>query len=121
MGETGVSLCPWFECYPGLRGDRGTRQGIIAHHLELPENGKTVARHRGADTQNYRVEVVQRPLAVIKSRLARGDVDRHAERIDDLDVVLLAGARRLDDTAVAIEMGIARKQRDFGRARLSTQ
>src|SRR4029079_5126316 len=24
-GETGVSLCPWFELYSGLRGTRGTR------------------------------------------------------------------------------------------------
>src|SRR4029450_4379095 len=87
-------------------------QGINAHHLELTEHGKTVERHRGADTRNYRVEVVKRPLAVIESRLARGDVDRHTERIDDLDVVP-AGARRLDDAAVTIEMGIARKQGDL--------
>jgi hypothetical protein len=87
-------------------------QGINAHHLELTEHGQTIERHRGADTRNYRVEVVKRPLAVIESRLARGDVDRHTERIDDLDAVP-AGARRLDDSAVAIEMGIARKQRDL--------
>jgi hypothetical protein len=100
-------------------------QGINAHHLELTEHGKTVERHRGADTRNDRVEVVKRPLAVIEGRLARGDVDRDTERIDDLDVVP-AGARRLDDAAVAIEMGIARKQRDLhwdslGGARLLAQ
>ena len=92
-------------------GDRLV-QRINAHHLELAEHGKAVKGDRGADTRDHRVEILEPPLAVIEHRLARGDVDGDAQRVEHLDVVA-ARARRLDDAPMAVEMRIAREQRDL--------
>ena len=72
---------------------------IDAHHLELAQHGEAVERDRCADARDHRVEILEPPLAVIERRLARGDVDRDAKRIDHLDVVaaLRAPPRRCGD------------------------
>src|SRR5262249_42057900 len=90
----------------------GFVQGINAHHLELTQHGKTIKRDRSADARDHRVEILKPSLAVIKHRPARGDIDGDAQRGLHLDV-MSAGARRLADAPMAIEMRIARKQRDL--------
>jgi hypothetical protein len=90
----------------------GFVQWIDAHHFELTQHGKAVKRDRGADARDHRVEILKPPLAVKEHRPARGDVDGDAQRVQHLDV-MAAGARRLADTPMAIEMRIAREQRDL--------
>ncbi len=87
----------------------GPVQAPGAGQLELANHRQAVSGQRRADARDHHVEA---PLAIIKGRPPRGDVDRHPERIDHLDFVP-AGARRLADAPVAIEVRIAREQRDL--------
>src|SRR4029077_3815586 len=89
-------------------------QRIDAYDLELAEHGEAVERDQCANERGHRVESVEPRLAVIQSRLARGDVNRDAQRIDHLNVVG-APPRRLADAVMAVESGIGREPRDSHR------
>ena len=79
-----------------------------ALHLELPQNCQPVVRHRGADAGNDGVTYRQCLATMPHDRLVRRDLHVHVQRVDHIDL-MAACARRLDDTPVRVEAGIARE------------